>query len=57
MVCDLKSEKLSAQSPPCSKKASPRPTLANFSLSVSASPAKIRGGNDFSCFSTSFSAS
>src|SRR5690625_1767025 len=38
------SAKVSAQSPPCRRKASPREALASSSRSLSASPAKTRGG-------------
>src|ERR1051326_5692750 len=50
------SAKLSAQSPPWSRKASPLATLASLRLSARASPAKTSGGKVASCFSTSANA-
>src|SRR5262249_50871199 len=50
------SAKLSAQSPPCSRKASPAPTRASAFLRLRASPAKTSGGKLASCASTSASA-
>src|SRR5579872_701224 len=47
------SAKLSAQSPPCRRKASPAATLANAFFRLRASPAKTSGGNVASCASTS----
>src|SRR5579872_5020218 len=47
------SAKLSAQSPPCNRKASPAVTLANAFFRLRASPAKTSGGNVASCASTS----
>jgi len=44
MLLAEKSTKLSAQSPPCSRKASPAATLASAALSLRASPAKTSGG-------------
>src|SRR5262249_54931524 len=50
------SAKLSAQSPPCSRKASPAATRASAFLRLRASPAKTSGGKVASCCSTSASA-
>ncbi len=50
------SAKLSAQSPPCSKKASPPATRASAFLRLRASPANTSGGKVASCFSVSASA-
>src|SRR4029078_13383789 len=44
MLLAVKSAKLSAQSPPCSRKASPLATLASAPLSLRASPANTNGG-------------
>src|SRR5271166_4771164 len=44
MLFGWNSAKLSAQSPPCSRKALPAATAAKRSLSRRASPAKTRGG-------------
>src|ERR687890_139665 len=51
------SAKLSAQSPPCRRKASPLATLARARFSLRASPAKTSGGKPASCCSTPSSAS
>src|SRR3984885_8969471 len=50
------SAKLSAQSPPCSKNASPAETRASAFFRLRASPAKTSGGNVASCASTSVNA-
>jgi hypothetical protein len=50
------SAKLSAQSPPCSRKASPAPTRASDFFRFRASPANTNGGKVASCFSVSASA-
>ena len=50
------SAKLSAQSPPCSRKASPAATLASDLIRLRASPANTSGGKVASCASTSASA-
>src|ERR1700755_3598230 len=50
------SANLSAQSPPCSRKASPLATRPNAFFRLRASPAKTSGGNVASCASTSASA-
>src|SRR3978361_2106132 len=50
------SAKLSAQSPPCSRKASPAATRASAFFRLRASPAKTSGGNVASCASTSANA-
>src|SRR5258707_13352938 len=47
------SAKLSAQSPPCSRKASPAATRASDFFRLRASPANTSGGNVASCASTS----
>lgn len=47
------SEKLSAQSPPCSRKAWPAATSASARFSLSASPAKTSGGYEATLASTS----
>src|SRR5262245_53635472 len=47
------SAKLSAQSPPCNRKASPLHTQPSFAASSRASPANTNGGNDKSSSSTS----
>src|SRR6186997_1565323 len=52
----LWSSKLSAQSPPCSRKASPAATRARDFFRLRASPANTSGGNDASCASTAASA-
>jgi hypothetical protein len=44
MTFAVKSEKLSAQSPPCSTKASPARRRPSFFFSARASPAKTSGG-------------
>src|SRR5690606_29881545 len=51
------SAKVSAQSPPWSRNASPRDALASCSRSLSASPAKTRGGEAASCSVTARSSS
>src|SRR5580698_4793983 len=50
------SAKLSAQSPPCSRNASPAATRASAFFRLRASPAKTSGGNEASCASTSANA-
>src|SRR5438105_3262697 len=50
------SAKLSAQSPPCSRNASPAATRASDFLRLRASPAKTSGGKVASCFSVSSNA-
>src|SRR5689334_21820505 len=50
------SAKLSAQSPPCSRKASPLATRASAFFRLRASPANTSGGNVASCASTSANA-
>src|SRR4030088_1186826 len=50
------SAKLSAQSPPCSRKASPAATRASAFFRLRASPAKTSGGKVASCASTSANA-
>src|SRR2546421_3100108 len=50
------SAKLSAQSPPCSRKASPAATRASDFFRLRASPANTSGGNVASCASTSANA-
>jgi hypothetical protein len=45
MMLAVKSEKLSAQSPPCRMKAWPSPALASAAFSRRASPAKTSGGH------------
>src|SRR5205823_14207562 len=50
------SAKLSAQSPPCSRNASPAATRASAFFRLRASPAKTSGGNVASCASTSANA-
>src|ERR1700710_1055446 len=50
------SAKLSAQSPPCSRKASPAATRPSAFFRLRASPAKTSGGNVASCASTSANA-
>ena len=50
------SAKLSAQSPPCSRKASPARPCPACVFSLRASPAKTSGGKPASCLSTSPSA-
>src|ERR1700751_3927019 len=50
------SAKLSAQSPPCSRKAPPLATRASARFRLRASPAKTSGGKVASCFSVSASA-
>src|SRR5262249_56137795 len=52
----LGSEKLSAQSPPCSRNPSPRATLPSAFLRLRASPAKTSGGKPASCCSTASNA-
>src|ERR1700742_4385379 len=47
------SAKLSAQSPPCSRKASPAATRPSDFFRLRASPANTSGGNVASCASTS----
>src|SRR6202012_5729463 len=47
------SAKLSAQSPPCSRKASPAATRPSDFFKLRASPANTSGGNVASCASTS----
>ena len=44
MLSAVASANVSAQSPPCSKNASPRPAAASRPLSTSASPANTSGG-------------
>src|SRR5437764_9679056 len=55
----LWSSKLSAQSPPCNRKASPAATRASDFFRLRASPANTRGGNDASlaCTAASLAAS
>src|SRR5579872_1976486 len=50
------SAKLSAQSPPCNRKASPAATRPSAFFKLRASPAKTSGGNVASCASTSANA-
>src|SRR3984893_5700734 len=50
------SAKLSEQSPPCRRKASPAATRASAFFRLRASPAKTSGGNVASCASTSANA-
>src|SRR5882672_8678346 len=50
------SAKLSAQSPPCSKNASPAATRPSDFFKLRASPANTSGGNVASCASTSANA-
>src|SRR5512134_1032877 len=50
------SAKLSAQSPPCSRKASPLATRPSAFFRLRASPANTSGGNVASCASTSANA-
>src|SRR5258708_18779824 len=50
------SAKLSAQSPPCSRKASPAATRPSAFFRLRASPANTSGGNVASCASTSANA-
>src|SRR5437016_10717123 len=50
------SAKLSAQSPPCSRNASPAATRASAFFKLRASPANTSGGNVASCASTSANA-
>jgi hypothetical protein len=52
MLSALNSAKLSAQSPPCSRNASPSAALASCFFSLRASPAKTSGGYLASCAST-----
>ena len=53
----LNSEKLSAQSPPCNRKALPSDTSLSWLLRDLTSPAKTRGGKLANLFSTSSSSS
>ncbi len=46
MLSAVTPAKVSAQSPPWSRNASPRLTAASLSVSASHSPAKTSGGND-----------
>ncbi len=57
MLSAENSPKLSAQSPPCSRKARPSETAASSRFSLRASPAKTRGGYEASRASTPCSAS
>src|SRR5262249_29755154 len=57
MLSAENSAKLSAQSPACRRKPSPRETSASAALSERASPAKTNGGIRRSCSSASASAS
>ena len=52
MLSALNSEKLSAQSPPCNRKASPSEAFASEFLSDLTSPAKTKGGKSLKEVST-----